>query len=297
VPLTRLVELAQSIDPANPGWALAEVGTRDEIDHLRRAFNDVLSRLHEAFERQRRFSSEASHQLRTPVAVMLGHLEVALRYERTPEQYRRVIQLAHRRALEMGQLVESLLFLNRAGSGSLNSPDLLDLARWLAEHLASRPAGPRSGDIAMAGVADEPLHVKAHPPLLGQLVENLLDNACKYSRPGTSIRVSVHREGGFAVLGVSDHGSGIGPDDLPRVFEPFFRSLQPSNERPQGFGLGLSVVQRIAQAFGGHVSAQSVPGQGSCFEVRLPVVPAPCRDSEPLEADSAHPEAVAPHAV
>jgi signal transduction histidine kinase len=275
VPLTRLVQSAQSIDPAKPGWMLAEVGTRDEIDELRRAFNDLLARLHEAYDRQRRFSSEASHQLRTPVAVMIGHLEVAQRYERTPDQYRRVIELAHRRAVALGQLVESLLFLNRAGSGALNATETLDLCGWLPEYLGSRREDPRSSDMTMEMSAPGPLWVEAHPPLLGQLLDNLLDNACKYSRPGTPIRVTLQADGDCALLSVVDRGCGIKKDDLSRVFEPFFRSLHPAGERPSGFGLGLSIVQRIADAFGGSVVARSEPGLGSCFEVRLPLAAAP----------------------
>src|SRR5262249_50626011 len=105
VPLTRLVASVRSLDASRPGWTLAAVGTRDELDALRLAFNDLLNRLHEAYDRQRRFSSEASHQLRTPVAIMIGHLEVAQRHERSREEYLRVIQLAHKRAVDLGQIV------------------------------------------------------------------------------------------------------------------------------------------------------------------------------------------------
>ena len=149
VPLTRLVESARSLDVTNPGWILAEVGTRDELDDLRRAFNDLLSRLREAYDRQRRFSSQASHQLRTPVAIMLGHLEVAQRYERSGEDYRRVIEIAHKRAIELGQIVESLLFLNRPDSATLTRAETFDLSRWLVEHMASRAGNLRSSDIVV----------------------------------------------------------------------------------------------------------------------------------------------------
>ena len=211
VPLTRLVESAQSLDAANPGWTLAEVGTRDELDDLRRAFNDLLARLHEAYDRQRRFSSEASHQLRTPVAVMIGHLEVAQRYERSVEQYRRVIHLAHKRSVELGRIVESLLFLSRPDTSTMTLFELLDLNCWLLKHLENRPENRRSSDIVLRSSTQGSLWIKAQPHLLGQLVENLLDNACKYSRPGQPIVLVTAKEDESALIAFEDSGCGIAP--------------------------------------------------------------------------------------
>jgi signal transduction histidine kinase len=274
IPLTRLVESARSLDPCNPGWTLAEVGTRDELEELRRAFNDLLARLQEAYDRQRRFSSEASHQLRTPVAVMIGHLEVALRHERTGEHYRHVIELAHKRSVELGRLVESLLFLSRPQAATLTQLEVVDLDRWLASYLENRPEQSRSHDISLRSSAECSLWIKAQPHLLAQLVENLLDNACKYSLPGKPIVVEMARDGAAALLAVQDSGCGIAREDLGRIFEPFFRSSWTLHQRVPGVGLGLSVVQRIVSAFGGTLTARSEPGQGSRFEIRLPIVEA-----------------------
>jgi signal transduction histidine kinase len=274
-PLIRLAESARGLGASSPGWSLPEVGTREELDDLRGAFNDLLARLHAAYERQRRFSSEASHQLRTPVAVMAGHLEVAQRGERTAEEYRRVVELAHRRAVDLGRIVESLLFLSRDGQGTLARFEPVELVSWLSEHMASRSVGPRSGDLLVQPDNDSTLWVRAHPYLLAQLVENLLENACKYSRPGTPVAVTAGRDGGAAVIAVRDAGCGIAPADLPRIFEPFFRAPKDSFGRVPGAGLGLSVVKRIVQAFGGTVVAHSELGRGSCFEVLLPLYDTP----------------------
>jgi signal transduction histidine kinase len=279
VPLTRLVQSVQSLDASQPGWTLTEPGSGDELDDLARAFNALLTRLHEAYDRQRRFSSEASHQLRTPVAVMIGHLEVAQRQNRSGEEYRRTIQLAHRRAVEFGQIVESLLFLSRADSSTLTRSERLDLGRWLTTYMNNRPVGPRSCDISVHGFGHGSLWIEAQPLLLGQLVENLLDNASKYSPPGTPIDVAVARDDGLASLSVADSGRGIAAEDLPRVFEPFFRSAQDSSQRVPGVGLGLAVVQRIATAFGGAVAVESELGHGSRFEVRFPLVTDPYPES------------------
>ncbi len=281
VPLTRLVESARNLDATKPGWSLAEVGTNDELNDLRQAFNDLLGRLHDAYERQRRFSSEASHQLRTPVAVMIGHLEVAQRFERSSEHYLRVIQLTHRRALDLGQIVESLLFLSRVNSSTLIQTEPLNLGDWLNEFIASRPENARASDIFVNIPSHDHLWAMAQPQLLAQLVENLLDNACKYSRPGSPIRVTLSQEAGEVLLSVEDAGCGIASQDLPRVFEPFFRSTATSLERSSGVGLGLSIVERIAHACGGAVFVQSEVGQGSRFTLQLPLIPPPGRDLSP----------------
>ncbi len=114
--MARMVESARDLNPDDPGWCLEEAGTGDELDDLGRAFNDLLSRLHVAYQRQRRFSSDASHQLRTPLTVLIGQIEVALRQERSGEEYRRVLKSALGRAVQLGQIVEALLFLGRADS-------------------------------------------------------------------------------------------------------------------------------------------------------------------------------------
>src|SRR5262249_44715583 len=115
------------------------------------------------------------------------------------------------------------------------------------------------------------LWIKAQPHLLSQLVENLLDNACKYSHPGQPIVLITEKEGASALIAVQDSGCGIAREDLTRIFEPFFRSSSTSHQRVPGVGLGLSVVARIVKAFGGTVTARSEIGRGSRFEVRLPM--------------------------
>jgi signal transduction histidine kinase len=294
VPLSRLVESARSVDAANPGWTLAEVGTGDELDDLRNAFNDLLTRLRRAYDRQRRFSSEASHQLRTPVAVMIGHLEVALRHERSGEEYRRVVERAHRRAVELGQIVESLLFLGREDSATLTRAETFDLGRWLLEYRQSRLDGPRSGDLTFRVMGEDPLWIRAQPLLLGQMLENLLDNACKYSRPGTPIVAAASRCGDSALLSIADSGCGITREDMPRIFEPFFRGSATTRERIPGVGLGLAVVGRIVRAFGGDVTVDSEPGRGSRFEVLLPLQCAPPTENEPGELPRQRPLAAPP---
>lgn len=288
-PLTRMVESARGLDAADPGWSLAEAGTRDELDDLGRAFNDLLSRLHVAYERQRRFSGDASHQLRTPLTILIGQLQVALRHERSGEEYRRALTSALGRAEQLARIIEALLFLCRAeAEAGLPGVEPMELHGWTTEHLAGRPAA--GGDASPVHYVDgpDPLWIRAHPALMGQLLDNLLDNALKHGKgeAGAPIVIETRRDGREAILSVEDRGPGIAPEDLPHIFEPFYRSAQARRRGVAGVGLGLAVVRRIATACGGSAAAQSEPGRGARFVVRFPAMPAPMEAVDaPAEID------------
>jgi heavy metal sensor kinase len=273
-PLREMVASAKNLDATDAGWSLPSAGTGDELDELGRAFNDLLGRLRIAYERQRRFSSDASHQLRTPLTALIGQIEVALRRERPSEEYRRVLGLVRGQAGHLGQIVEALLFLGRAEAEAA-LPDFveLDLKDWLARHVEVHPLAP---SIQLELTQEpEPLIVRAHPALLGQLLDNLLDNAAKYGRSGELIVVRTLPEHGVAALSVEDSGPGIDPADQPRIFEPFYRSNNARHLGRPGVGLGLAVVQRITAAFGGTIVVESEAGRGCRFILRLPRVQSP----------------------
>ncbi len=271
LPVTRMAKAAGSMSMADGDQRLPSPGTGDELDLLASSFNGLLDRLHQEFERQKRFTGDASHQLRTPLAALLGQLEVARRRDRTVGEYQRVLDEVHGEAIRLRQIVESLLFMARAESEA-GSPELepIDLIPWVSERISERAAGERALDVQEHVTAEPPAWVRAHPQLLGQLLENLLDNACKYSPAGTPITVEVGREGEFVTLAVQDKGFGIKPDDLIHLFEPFFRSAEARRRSKPGVGLGLAVVERIAAVFGGTIRAESQPDQGSRFILRLP---------------------------
>jgi heavy metal sensor kinase len=269
LPVARMAKAAGSMSMADRDHRLPMPGTGDELDMLAGSFNGLLERLHQEFERQKRFTGDASHQLRTPLAALLGQLEVAGRRERTVEEYRRVLEEAHSEAIRLRQIVESLLFMARAESEA-GSPELepIELVLWVRERLASRHDGKRAHDIHLRSTTEAPAWVQGQPQLLGQLLGNLLDNASKYSSPGTPITIEVGREEGYVTLAVQDEGVGLDALDLAHVFEPFYRSSK-ARRRP-GVGLGLAVVERIAKVFGGAIRAESTPGRGSRFILRLP---------------------------
>jgi signal transduction histidine kinase len=296
-PLTRMAESARTM-PFDDG-RLPSPGTRDELEDFARSFNGLLDRLHVALERQRQFTGQASHQLRTPLAAVIAAIEVARRRPRSVAEHERVLDQLHDDAVRLWRVVEALLFLARADAEAVH-PDLerIDLAAWAADHLrawSSHGHGDeRAADLRFEGCDGDPLWTRAHQPLLGQLLDNVLENACKYSEPGTPIIVRAWGEPGSVALAVQDRGCGIPTEDLARIFEPFYRAESARRLGRAGVGLGLAVARRIAATHGGTITVESEPGRGSRFVVRLPRTPAPALDVSPAVADRAEPVAPSP---
>jgi signal transduction histidine kinase len=166
-----------------------------------------------------------------------------------------------------------LLFLARAeAEARLPNLETLDLAAWLPEHLRTWAEHARHADLQIVGETASPLWVKAQPPLLGQLVDNLLDNACKYSVAGTPVCLRLGKEADAVTLTIEDQGIGIASADVPHIFEPFFRSSAARHRGLEGVGLGLAVAQRIAMAFGGKLEVTIASGQGTAITLWLPAL-------------------------
>ncbi len=269
-PLRRMAEAAREMTAADAGRGLPNPGTGDELEELGRAFNELLSRHHEALERQRRFSGDASHQLRTPLAGLLNLVEVIRRRPRPAEEYEQALDQVHREATRLRQIVESLLFLARSESEAATPEgEPVDLSTWLPSQLRAWAEHPRASDLHCR-VPEHSLWLRAHPALLAQVADNLLDNALKYGEPGTPVSVSCRREAGAIALSVEDRGIGLTPDEIASVFEPFYRSPRVRSLGRPGVGLGLSVVRRIVAALGGSIAVESTPGLGARFVLRFP---------------------------
>jgi signal transduction histidine kinase len=234
--------------------------------------------------RQERFTGDASHELRTPLTAVLGQIEVALRRERAPHEYQRVLSSVHGQVQRLQNMVEMLLFLARADAEA-KLPDRVrtDLSAWLNDHLEARAGQPRAQDLRLESPDAESYFVDVQAPLLGQLLDNLLENASKYSADGTPIVLRLARQGGRIALTVEDEGCGIPAEDLPHVFEPFYRSSRARRAGTAGVGLGLAVAQRIARAFGGTLVAESELGRGSRFTLHLPEA---CVELQSLHEDA-----------
>ena len=252
-PVTHMAESAKGISAADLSERLPAPGTGDELDLLSREINGLLDRLQESFDRQQRFTGDASHQLRTPLTALLGQVEVALRRPRPPEEYEATLSAVQRQGVHLQKIVESLLFLARADAESrLPNLERLDLSSWLQTHAAAWSVTPRGQDLRLELAAAPACWVEAQSAMLAELVNNLLDNAAKYSPAGAPITLRLGRHGADATLAVEDEGIGLREEDLPRLFEPFFRSSEARRRGVGGIGLGLAVAMHRVR-FGGSI--------------------------------------------
>lgn len=284
-PVVRMAEAARGMAAADGARALPTPGTGDELDDLSRAFNALLARRREALERQTRFAGDASHQLRTPLAGLLSLVEVVRRRPRPAVEYEQALDQVRHETNRLGQIVESLLFLARSDAeAAMPEGELIDLASWIPIQLR-RWSGHERGVDLQCRSSDGPVWVRAHPPLLAQAVENLVDNAIKYSEVGTPVTITCRAETGASALTVSDRGHGMGTEEAAAVFEPFYRSPEARRLGRSGVGLGLSVVYRIVAASGGRIKVESTPGHGTTFVLRFPN-PNHIASSRALDADT-----------
>jgi len=272
-PIARLAAAAREKAATDDESGLPAPETGDDLEELGRSFNALLERRREALERQRRFTGDASHQLRTPIAGVLSLVDVVRRRPRPADEYEQALDQVRREAVRLQRIVESLLFLARAESESepLHA-EPIDLAAWIPDLIGRWEGRARAADLRLA-CEPGPIWTRAHPPLLAQAVENLVDNALKYSEAGTTVTVGVRREPGAAVLSVEDRGCGLTESERVSAFEPFYQSPRARLMGRGGVGLGLSVVERIVRASNGAIRVDSDPGAGSRFTIRLPEAP------------------------
>jgi heavy metal sensor kinase len=271
-PVRKMAASARSIAPDDSQRRLPVSSTNDELAELGRAFNGLLDQLFQAYERQRRFAGDAAHQLRTPLTVFQGQLDVALRRRRGVDEYEEVLGTLKEQVVEFKQLVEAMLMLARSNSElAPANVQVVDIASWLHEHAAHWQSHPRRADLLVQAETAAPARVSL--PLVAQLVDNLVDNAFKYSPAGSPVQVAVARDAAHeqVSISVSDRGQGIPSELQDAIFEPFFRSPQARQKGVAGAGLGLAIAQRVAEVLGGTLQCDSSPGQGSTFTLTLPL--------------------------
>ena len=274
-PIAAISAAAARISTGDLAQRIQTADTSSELGNLARVLNDTFARLQASFDRQAQFTADASHELRTPVSVVLTQTQSALARERPAAEYRESLAACQRAAQRMRRLTESLLTLARLDSGeaaTTREPCNLDrLACEAAELL--RPIAEEQK--VTLQVESTPTRCEGNAEQLGQVVTNLVNNAICYNRPGGSVRVKVAAEPGAAVLTVSDTGQGIAPEDLPHVFERFYRADNSRNRRAGGgAGLGLAICKAIADAHHAALEVASTQGKGSTFALRIPATQA-----------------------
>ena len=271
-PIGDLTSVARQITAEDLSKRLDMKLPDDEVGRLAQTFNDMIARLDEAFRRQRQFTADASHELRTPLTAIKGQTEVALQRDRDPQDYREVLGAVNNEVDRMIRLVGSLLTLARADSGQVPiARERIDLAELVNDAAEQMRSSATAKNIALDVQAGPPIPFLGDEDLLLQLLLNLLDNAVKYTPAGGSITAAWAVEGGAAIIRVTDTGPGISAENLPRIFDRFYRVDQSRNQASGGSGLGLSISRWIAEAHGGTLTVESAPGRGSTFTARVPL--------------------------
>lgn len=272
MPISDISNAADRIAKGELDQRIQTVNTRSELGRLAALLNHTFDRLGEAYKRQTRFTSDASHELRTPIAIILAETQSVLKRERSQEEYEEALEVCQSAARSMSQLVESLLALASFDGGrGIKTRELLDLSTLVQKCVeTARTLGEEK---AVEVHAD--LHsviLEGDPVRLGQVVTNLLDNATSYNREGGSIHVSLRHDSQGIYLSVADTGIGISAEDLPRVFERFYRADGARVEAGDHFGLGLALCREIVDAHGGRIEVESELGKGTKITVVLPIL-------------------------
>jgi heavy metal sensor kinase len=267
-----LTRTAMAIRPENLDQRVEPPGSDDEIARLASAFNEMITRLDQSFRQIQRFSADASHELRTPLTTLRGEAEVALMGARTTEDYRRALQSIVEEADRMNKIVDQLLLLARADANSIPMHiERLTLPEVALEgYEAIEPAARARGVNVELGEMED-VEVQGDRFWLGQIAVNLLNNAVKYTPAGGTVWLEVRLADSAAELVVRDSGPGIAPEHLPHIFDRFYRTDTGRSRDAGGVGLGLSIARWAARAQGGDIVAESTPGEGSVFRLRLPL--------------------------
>ena len=270
-PIADITDAAQKISTGDLSQRISTTDHTSELGELATTLNTTFARLEASFAQQAQFTSDAAHELRTPVSVILTQAQSTLRKERTVAEYKETLEACERAATRMRRLTESLLQLARLDAGQETfRREKFDLATTtqncvslIAPLAAERSLALKTSFTAAPSTGDS--------ERIAQVVTNLLTNAIKYNRDGGEIFVTTRVENNFAVLTVRDTGLGISVEDLPRVFERFYRADQSRTNASGSAGLGLAICQAIVKSHGGELTVASKLGVGTTFTVRLPV--------------------------
>jgi two-component system, OmpR family, sensor kinase len=272
-PIHTISAAAQTIATGDLTQRIQTHDTESELGQLAAVLNTTFARLEAAFEQQARFTADAAHELRTPLAVILLQTQNGLASDQLTEEQREAFAATQRAAQRMRRLTESLLTLARLDSGEhIHDRVVCELARVVAETTRLlQPLAAQHGARITTELVSAPCLANADE--LAQVITNLVGNAITHNRAGVSVHVTVFSDAQHAVLTVRDTGQGISAEDLPHLFERFYRVEKARTTTSGHTGLGLAITQAIVTAHRGTLSAESRVGEGSTMTVRLPLAP------------------------
>jgi heavy metal sensor kinase len=271
-PVDKISQTAQEIEESDLSRRI-NVNTKDELGRLAATLNEMIARLERAFRRQKQFTSDASHELRAPLAVIEAESTLALQKERAPSDYRQSLETISQESRQMSSLIDQLLTLARADAGKEQwnfAP--VDLAKLIVSLSADVEVLCQEKGLSFQPGQIQDLAVNGDEARLRELLMNLLNNAIRYTPSPGTVSVYARREGQMAVVAVADTGIGIPQEEIPFIFERFYRVDKARSRAEGGTGLGLAISKHIAEAHGGRIEVESEVGVGSTFAVWLPVL-------------------------
>lgn len=267
-PVRSVVLAAQKITTEDLSHRLIPPRRKDEIGELVNTFNQMLSRLENSVLQIKQFSSDASHDLKTPLTVIRGEIDITLRKKRSDSEYIATLSSIHEEVGKMEQVIDNLLFLSRIDLRNyfdvLAGVNLDEILLEVFEHVQTL-ALHKGVNLTLRRV--DPSEIQGEPVLLGRMIMNLLDNAVKYTPQGGMAELALENDGQHIVLTIRDTGIGIPPEAMPHIFDRFYR-VDPSRSRhSEGSGLGLAIVKKITELHRADIVVDSVPNMGTTITV------------------------------
>ncbi len=273
-PVASLTAAADQIQAHDLGSRLpTNFRVKDELTHLAVTFNKMLDRLSNSFQRERRFTSNAAHELLTPLTTIYNNAEIALRKERKIDSYKETIKSIIIDIEEMTKMVQGLLQLSQAERLNGASTDRADLREITIEHIVKYRKVAAAKNIELEAEGLDHAIIQGEAAGVGMILDNLIENAIKYTPRGGCVTIQIQNQRESTLLTVTDNGAGFNEDQAEHLFDRFYRADQAEIQKESGSGLGLSIVQAIVHNLNGTLRASSKGlNKGSTFEIRLPNV-------------------------
>jgi heavy metal sensor kinase len=270
-PVDQIRRTAVKISSNNLDERIELKGRKDELGRLAETFNAMISRLKDSFQRINQFSIDVSHELKTPLTILKGETELALRKERTNEEYKRSLESNLEEIDRMSRIIDDLLLLSKAEVKDIRlNLDKVDLRDLLADVCLNMKLFGENKGVEIIASELEDIRIVGDELKLRRMLTNIVENGIKYGNRGGHVTVSSFRRNGFACINVRDDGPGIAAEDIKYIFDRFYRADR-SRKRESGSGLGLSISKWIAEAHQGTIEVESRPSAGSLFTIKLPM--------------------------
>ena len=269
-PISNLSENLKFITTENLNQKLPAAHSADEIEKLIKSFNLLLDRLNQAFKRERQFIADIAHELKTPISIINGNIELTLSKNRTAKEYQKTLKETAIDANKLSQTLNNVLDLawSQADNFKVNLKKF-SLSKIVEDASEIAASLARLKQITVKSTLEKNIYISGHPDKLIRSILNIIDNAVKYSPSGTTIIIKLKKSKQYAHLEIKDQGKGITQKDLPHVFDRFYRADNVKNI--QGSGLGLAIAKGIITAHQGNLTIESTPGRGTKVTIILPL--------------------------